>query len=95
MNITDLFADDDGMYMGTPKSKFFDIVFNANRGLVEDELEDLVERIALLEMILAEAQVENIDQKMQEIKYNNSADLEEVKFDLFVSSMGNILTKNE
>jgi hypothetical protein len=95
MNITDLFADDDGMYMGTPKSKFFDIVFNANRGLVEDELEDLVERIALLEMILAEAQVENLEQKMQEIKYNNSADLEEVKFDLFVSSMGNILTKNE
>jgi len=95
MNIKDLFADDDGMFMGTPKSKFFDIVFNANRGLVENELEDLVERIALLEMVLADANIENVEQKMQEIKYNNSAELEDAKFDIFVSSMGNVLTQNE
>ena len=95
MHINELFANDDGMFMGTPKEKFFDIVFNANRGLVENELEDLIERVALLEMVIEDAQLNDVEQKMQEIKYNNSSDLDDAKFDLFISSMGNILTQNE
>jgi hypothetical protein len=94
MTIQELFSEDDGMFMGTPKSKFFDIVFNANRNLVEQELEDIVERMCLLEMIAQES-VENLEQKLQEVKFSQSEELEERKFDAFVSSMGNILTQNE
>ena len=64
MTIQELFNDDDGMFMGTPKSKFFDIVFNANRNLVEEELEALIERMCALEIIAQEAE-ENLEQKLQ------------------------------
>jgi hypothetical protein len=94
MNINELFGDDDGMFMGTPKSKFFDIVFNANRDLVEGELEDVIERMCLLEMIAEEMGVD-IEQKLMELKFNKSEELESKKFDAFISSMGNILTQNE
>ena len=94
MTIQELFNDDDGAFMGTPKSKFFDIVFNANRNLVEQELEDLIERMCLLEMIAEEA-VENVDQKLMELKFTKSQELEDRKFDTYINSMGNILTQNE
>jgi hypothetical protein len=94
MTINELFNDDDGEFMGTPRSKFFDIVFNANRNLVEQEIEDLIERMCLLEMIAEEA-VENIDQKLMELKFTKSEELEAKKVDTFINSMGNILTQNE
>ncbi len=94
MTIQELFNDDDGMFMGTPKSKFFDIVFNANRNLVEQELEDIIERMCLLEMI-AEENVENLEQKLAELKFSKSQELEDRKFDTFINSTGNILTQNE
>jgi hypothetical protein len=94
MTINELFNDDDGMFMGTPKSKFFDIVFNANRNLVEEELEALIERMCALELI-AEQHEENLEQKLQEVLFTNSEDIEAKKFDTFVNSMGNILTQNE
>ena len=90
--IQDLFADDDGMFMGTPKSKFFDVIFNANRGLVEEELENLIERMAMLEMLVEE---EDLEMKLQEIKLTKSQELEDAKMDIFISSMGNVLTQNE
>jgi len=94
MTIQELFSEDDGMFMGTPKSKFFDIVFNANRNLVENELEDIIERMCLLEMI-AEESVENLEQKLAEVKFSQSEELEAKKFDAFINSTGNILTQNE
>jgi len=94
MTIQDIFADDDGAFMGTPKSKFFDIVFHANRNLVEEELEDIIERMCLLEMI-AEEHVDNLEQKLAEVKFSKSEELEAKKFDAFINSMGNILTQNE
>jgi len=92
--IQELFNDDDGMFMGTPKSKFFDIVFNANRNLVEEELENLIERMCLLEMI-AEESVEDLELKLNEYRFSKSQELEDKKFDTFINSMGNILTQNE
>ena len=94
MTIQELFNCDDGEFMGTPKSKFFDIVFNANRNLVEEELEDLIERLALLEMI-AEENEQELEQKLMEYKFKRSEELENRKFDIFINSMGNILTQNE
>jgi hypothetical protein len=92
--IKELFKDDDGMFMGTPKSKFFDIVFNANRNLVEQELEDIIERMCILEM-LAEEKEENLEQKLAELKFSKSQEVENRKIDAFINSMGNILSQNE
>jgi len=92
--LNELFPDDDGMFMGTPKSKFFDIVYNANRNLVEQELEDIIERMCLLEMI-AEEHEEELEQKLAELKFSKSEELEAKKFDTFINSMGNIVSQNE
>jgi len=92
--IDKLFPDDDGAFMGTPRSKFFDIIFNANRNLVENELEDLIERMCALELI-AEEYEEDLERKIQEVKFSKSEEIENKKFDTFISSMGNILTQNE
>jgi len=45
--------DEDDVFMGSPKSKFFDIIYNANRNLVELELEVLIERMACMEILFA------------------------------------------
>jgi len=47
-----IFEDEDDIFMGSPKSKFLDVVFNANRGVAEFELERIMERMAILEMML-------------------------------------------
>jgi hypothetical protein len=94
MTIQELFSEDDGLFMGTPKSKFFDIVYNANRNLVEQELEDIIERMCLLEMIVEEGE-DNLEQKLAEIKFSRSEELEAKKFDAFINSTGNVLTQNE
>jgi len=94
MTIQELFNDDDGAFMGTPKSKFFDIIFHANRNLVEEELEKLIERMCALE-IIAEESTENLEQKLQETLFSKSEEIENRKIDTFINSMGNILTQNE
>ncbi len=39
-----LYEDEDDIFMGSPKSKFFDILFHANKDLVKEKLLQIVER---------------------------------------------------
>jgi len=79
----------------TPKEKFFEIVFHANRNLVIEELEDVFKRLAALEIIAEECLGEEVDLKINEIVFTRSGELEEMENDLYIHSMSNILTKNE
>ncbi len=90
-----IFEDEDDIFMGSPRSKFHDVVFNASRGVVEGELERLIERQAVLEMMLGEEHVEALDKKIVMFKFENSAELESMIKSLYVESMGNILTQAE
>ena len=36
MDIFNLFEDEDDLFMGSPKSKFIDIIYNANRNVLSD-----------------------------------------------------------
>jgi len=89
-----IFEDEDDIFMGSPRSKFLDIVFNANRGLVESELERLIERLAILELMQQE-DPELIDKKLLEYRFKNQDDVDTKMKSLFIESMGNILTQNE
>ena len=91
-----MFNDVDDFMMGTPKSKFIDIVFNANRNVVEGELERIIEWMAALELILEKKC--NINEN--EIKYfiesgENKKELENRINSLYIESMGNILSQSE
>jgi len=79
----------------TPKEKFFEIVYHANKNLVIEELEDIFKRLAALEIIAEECLGENVDKKINEIIFNKSDELEAVETDLYIHTMANILTKNE
>jgi len=79
----------------SPKDKFFEIVYHANRNLVIEELEDVFKRLAALEIIAEECLGDEVDQKINEIVFTRSGELEAVETDLYIHTMSNILTKNE
>ncbi|GAX87469.1 conserved hypothetical protein [Lebetimonas natsushimae] len=79
----------------SPKDKFFEIVFNANRNLVIEELEELIKRMAALEILAEECFGDEVDQKINEIIFNKLDELEETETDLYIDTMAKILTKNE
>ncbi|MEO1928417.1 MAG: DUF2018 family protein [Nautiliaceae bacterium] len=79
----------------TPKEKFFEIVYNANKNLVIEELEEVFKRLAALEIIAEECIGDEVEQKINEIVFSKSDELESVETDLYIHTMANILTKNE
>jgi hypothetical protein len=79
----------------SPKDKFFEIVYHANKNLVIEELEDVFKRLAALEIIAEECLGDDVDQKINEIVFTRSSDLEAAQTDLYIHTMANILTKNE
>jgi len=93
-----LYEDEDDFFVGSPKSKFFDIMFNANRNLVEDALEKHIERHVAIEMILdklAEEKGMNLEAEISNILMENQDGIHHAKMDFFISTVGDILTQNE
>ena len=79
----------------TPKDKFFEIVFNANKNLVIEELEEVFKRLAVLNILAENCYGDELEEKIAEIYFNKSDEVEEVEQDLYIHSMANILSKNE
>ena len=90
-----MILDDDDIFAGNPQDNFFDIVYNANRNLVEFEIEKLVEKLLICEELLKKNGVEDIDKEVLQYKYNNLDKLEVLKRDEFMHLTGNIVSQNE
>jgi len=91
-----LYEDEDDFFMGSPKSKFFDIVFNANRDLVETRLLELIDRYCAMELLLERHLGEEATQQAISTTLFEEPDviLNRNK-DLFIGVVGEILTQNE
>jgi hypothetical protein len=87
--------DEDDMLTGSPRSKFFDTIFNANRNLVKEVLEQNMERYAVIEHILKERFGDDAENMIRELSYNNQSIMEEGKNDLFLKIVGEILSMHE
>ncbi|MCE3046824.1 DUF2018 family protein [Helicobacter kayseriensis] len=72
----------DELFEGDPILKWKEIIFHANPSVVADELERLLEEIAKAEL----------EKEGEEINLEN---LKQMKQDLAIQSMGNILSQNE
>jgi hypothetical protein len=86
----------DELFEGTPEGRFFDILSVANQNLVKDELINIIEKLAVCEILLEKHGVENIDSS--EIKsyiINNQDKVDEVKNNIYIHSMTEIVSKNE
>ncbi len=92
-----MFLEDDELFGGSPRKKYFDIIFNANQNLVEDELASNLEKIAAFELLFEEMMGKDKDilQIVQNYIWENQDKIKEKQTNLFIEGMGNILTKNE
>ena len=89
-----LFEDEDDIFSGTPQSKFIDIIYNASKGLAEQELIRLMERQAALELMLEES-MEDVEAAVKRYAFENQDAVDTKTKSLFIESVGNILTQNE
>ena len=91
-----LYEDEDDFFMGSPKSKFFDIVFNANNNLVKAKLLEIIDRYSAMEILLEKSVgVEALDQMIQTTLFEEADAVLAHNNDLFIASVGEILTQNE
>jgi len=90
-----LFEDEDDVFLGSPESKFMDVLFNANNDVVRGELGNFIKRVATMEMMLEEHVGDDITGaiKMYDAEHFGAAD-EQAK-NLFIELMGNILSRSE
>ncbi len=92
-----MWLEDDDIFGGKPEDKFFDIIYNANRNLVQNELVDTVSRTAAMELLLEEMLGEDKDIEAIIANYysNNTDKVNNKMNDLYIQMMGNILSQNE
>ncbi|BCD68228.1 DUF2018 family protein [Nitratiruptor sp. YY09-18] len=92
-----MYFEDDDVLGGTPKSRFIDIVFHANRNVVEGELENIIEWMAAMELIIEEKCGLDVEREVKQIIYDESkkAALEQKKNSLYIEYMGKILSQSE
>ena len=90
-----LFEDEDDIFTGSAKSKFFDIMRNSNDEIVEDEIEKIIERYAIMELLLSEKADENfeINRVLDQYAFENSQKVEEMKKGLFMEFTGEIIQR--
>ncbi len=91
------FNEDDDLFGGTAEKKYFDIIFNANRSVVENELSNNLRRMNILEHLLEERLQEGEDLETLIISYGANH-IDEAEADLknaYIAGMGDILTQAE
>ncbi|MDD2383787.1 MAG: DUF2018 family protein [Sulfurospirillaceae bacterium] len=94
-----LYEDEDDLFMGSPKSKFFDIVFNANRDIVKEQLLKIADRYCAMELLLEKLLPEEgeigIDSLIKKSLYEDADEIHQRMMDFFIGNVGSILSQNE
>ena len=87
--------DDDDIFFGSPKSKFFDILEQTHRDLVEDEIDKVIEKLAILELIVSQDKDEDFDinSYLEEFKEKNKEDVKKKKKGLYMEFSGEIISR--
>ncbi len=90
-----LFEDEDDVFLGSPKSKFMDIVFTANKNLVEEQIEKIINRLAAMEILLDEKMGDEWERELATNDFERSAEVEEKAKSLYIEYTGEVVTRNE
>ncbi len=88
---------DEDIFEGTPEGKYFDIVFNANRNVVENEIGNLIGKLAAMELLIEEmlGEDKDVDTIVRNYIFNHQNEIEQRKRNIYIESMGNILSQSE
>jgi hypothetical protein len=87
--------DEDDILTGSPRSKFFDMLFNANKNLAIDVMDEWIERFVAMEYLLMSEFGSEFESKIQETIHEQSDAIEEGKNDFFIGKTGEILSQHE
>jgi hypothetical protein len=90
-----LFEDEGDIFGGTPKSKFMDVVFNANNDIVRAELEKFFEKAAVMESMLEEQYGDNLDREIAKYQIEHQDEVDARLKSLYIEVMGDILSQSE
>ncbi|UFS63442.1 DUF2018 family protein [Sulfurimonas sp. HSL-3221] len=91
-----LFEDEGDMFSGSPRSKFMDVIFNANRSVAEGELQRLIERLAAMEKILSESMDDaTLERTIKQLQFEEADAINAMAKELYIESMGNVLSQSE
>ncbi len=87
--------DEDDMFMGSPKSKFFDVSREASQDIVEEEWDKVIEKLAVLEMMYSKDKGEDFDlnKEIETYKFDNEQDVNNMKKGLYVEFTGEIICR--
>ena len=87
--------DEDDIFMGSPKSKFFDVSREASKDIVEEEIDKIIEKLAVLEMIISKDKDEDFDinQYIKDYTFANMDDVNGMKKGLYVEFTGEIICR--
>lgn len=87
--------DEDDIFMGSPKSKFFDVSREASKEVVEDEWDKVIEKLAILEMIISKEKGADFDinKMIEDFKWDNEKEVNSMKKGLYVEFTGEIICR--
>jgi len=90
-----LFEDMNDLFAGTPSSKFWDIVNQANEEIVQDEVDKVFKRYAIMEMMLSEGKGLDYDlyADIEKYGFENSIEVENKKKGLYIEFTGDIVCR--
>lgn len=87
-----LFEDEDDIFAGTPQSRYWDISGQLSEDLVKDEFDSIVERLAVMESILAETHdYDDLDRTVKSYAVSNMMKVEELKKSVYMELAGQLI----
>ena len=87
-----LFEDENDIFAGTPQSRYWDIHSNLSKDLIQDEFDGMVQRIAVMEAMLAEHHdIEMLDQTIKSYALTNMSEVEELKKSVYMELAGELI----
>ncbi|WP_292662399.1 DUF2018 family protein [Nitratifractor sp.] len=88
--------DDDGFLSTTPRENFYQVLFTANRNIVENEVDKLIERLAVAEKMLEDQGLEEeYERQVLSMPIAEPSEIDNRKNSLFIETVGNIVTQCE
>lgn len=89
-----LLEDEDNIFGGTPKSKYWDFRKQVSQDLDEDEFDKIVEKIAIMENMLAEHyDINALDNMIKSYAVQNMSEVEEMKKSVYMELAGSLLER--
>lgn len=87
--------DEDDIFTGSPKSKYFDISRQANSEIVEDEMDKLMEKLAVMETLLSKDKDADFDinRVIKQYAFEHADEVEEMKKGLYIELTGDIVCR--